>query len=94
MPLRKEKYDELNLSATEEAVGDEKMQVVNEEGCGGSVGTKQENNKIAEPDFKDYLNKFDSLINESKIKFKSLESNTKYVKLNCWFFNRYDLSCF
>ena len=53
-------------------------------GHGGSNGNKSndsnkndDNNNNKNEAYKDYLNKFDTFINESKLKLKSLESNPK-----------------
>jgi LysM repeat protein len=81
VPMSREKLIELNLLDESESniIGD----VNNNNKTHDQNGTsKKAANSIKDSDenetkFKDYLNKYDSFINESKMKLKSLETNPK-----------------
>lgn len=93
IPIDKERLKELNLVIDEysDCLSPNDVNIVSnnnvsngQNGHGGSNGNKSndsnkndDNNNNKNEAYKDYLNKFDTFINESKLKLKSLESNPK-----------------
>lgn len=71
VPIRKDKLDELNLKDENEDETKTSAASKNENGAADNT------NKQADLDLAGYLNKFDNLIIESKMKLKSLESSSK-----------------
>ena len=93
IPIDKERLKELNLAIDEysDCLTPNDVNIVSNDkvsngqnGHGASNGNKSndsnkndDNNNNKNEAYKDYLNKFDTFINESKLKLKSLESNPK-----------------
>lgn len=74
MPIRKDKLDELNLKDENEDETKSNAASKNENGAADNTNKQADNANL---DLAGYLNKFDNLIIESKMKLKSLESSSK-----------------
>jgi hypothetical protein len=89
VPVRKDKFDELNLTQENDAfdLNGVNLNVQNGNNNNGHKSSSSSSSRIslengttdddAAAAYKNYLSKFDNAISESKIKLKSLESNSK-----------------
>ena len=73
VPIDREKLKALNIECDDNSVALSSSSISNDQPEDNAIA-----NNIQEKDeYKNFLNKFDSLINESKIRLKHLEDNSK-----------------